>query len=196
MNAENKSLSGYRVVELSTFAAAPSCGKILADWWPMSSRWIRPIRLTLLEGLSMRQNIEPTGKSKSRRTRRVHQPNRWSNSTWSKGGPSIWDFRSDGCMPERYSKGCLNSAEDSKGKKIRTFGTISTIVQNIGGSPLTLANSEQYLHRPGHGYSLPDDGGRAVVRCGRPLFGRFAVFGPHAEDVAGLRKRALKANRF
>ena len=32
MNAENKPLSGYRVVELSTFVAAPSCGKILADW--------------------------------------------------------------------------------------------------------------------------------------------------------------------
>ena len=32
MIAESKPLSGYRVVELSTFVAAPSCGRILADW--------------------------------------------------------------------------------------------------------------------------------------------------------------------
>lgn len=32
MNPQNKPLSGYRVVELSTFVAAPSCGKVLADW--------------------------------------------------------------------------------------------------------------------------------------------------------------------
>lgn len=29
---ENKPLSGYRVVELSTFVAAPSCARLLADW--------------------------------------------------------------------------------------------------------------------------------------------------------------------
>lgn len=39
----------------------------------------------------------------------------------------------------------VKTLEDFKGKKIRTFGTLSTIVQNIGGSPVTLANPEQYL---------------------------------------------------
>jgi len=29
---QDKPLSGYRVVELSTFVAAPSCGRLLADW--------------------------------------------------------------------------------------------------------------------------------------------------------------------
>ena len=32
MDPESKPLSGYRVVELSTFVAAPSCGKVLVDW--------------------------------------------------------------------------------------------------------------------------------------------------------------------
>lgn len=32
MNAGNKPLSGYRVVELSTYVAAPSCGRVLVDW--------------------------------------------------------------------------------------------------------------------------------------------------------------------
>lgn len=28
----DRPLSGYRVVELSTFMAAPSCGRLMADW--------------------------------------------------------------------------------------------------------------------------------------------------------------------
>lgn len=27
-----KPLSGYKVIELSTFVAAPSCGRLLRDW--------------------------------------------------------------------------------------------------------------------------------------------------------------------
>lgn len=39
----------------------------------------------------------------------------------------------------------VKSLDDFKGKKIRTFGTLSTIVKNIGGSPATIAPAEQYL---------------------------------------------------
>ncbi len=39
----------------------------------------------------------------------------------------------------------VTTLDDFKGKKIRTFGTLSTIVKNLGGSPVTIANPEQYL---------------------------------------------------
>ena len=39
----------------------------------------------------------------------------------------------------------VKTLDDFKGKKLRSFGTLSTIVQNIGGSPVTIANPEQYM---------------------------------------------------
>lgn len=39
----------------------------------------------------------------------------------------------------------VKTLDDFKGKKIRSFGTLSTIVKNIGAAPVTLPNTEQYL---------------------------------------------------
>lgn len=39
----------------------------------------------------------------------------------------------------------VKTLKDFEGKKIRTFGTLSVIVKELGGAPVTLANTEQFL---------------------------------------------------